>query len=48
MARIVSSMVSQDFHDDLDLEVKIPSVSRGKSSDLINNATFLRQCVGSK
>ena len=46
MAKIVSSMVSQDFHDDLDVEVRIPSVARGKSSELINNATFLRQYIG--
>ena len=48
MAKVVSSMVSQDFHDDLDVDVKIPTVMRGKSSDIINNTTFLRKITGKK
>ena len=45
IAKMVSSMVSQDYHDDLEVDIKIPSVVRGKSSDLINNTVFLRQCM---
>jgi hypothetical protein len=41
-------MISQDYHDDLDVEVRVPSVSRGKSSDLINNAVFLKQYASKK
>lgn len=48
MAKVVSSMVSQDFHDDLDVDVRIPTVMRGKSSDIINNTTFLRKITGKK
>ena len=43
IAKLVSSMANQDLHDDLEVEVRIPTVSRGKSSDLINNAVFLKQ-----
>jgi len=45
IARIVSSMVSQDYHDDIDLEIKAPNIARGRSAELINNTVFLRQTL---
>lgn len=43
MAKLISSMASQDYHEDIDLEIKVPTVSRGKSADIINNTFFLRK-----
>jgi len=43
MAKVVSSMVSQDFHEDLDVEIRVPTIARGKSADIINNTVFLRK-----
>lgn len=43
MAKVVSSMVSQEFHDDIDLEIRVPMIARGKSADIINNTVFLRK-----
>lgn len=36
-------MVSQDFHEEIDLEVKVPLIARGKSADIINNTVFLKR-----
>jgi hypothetical protein len=36
-------MVSQDFHEDLDVEIRVPTIARGKSADIINNTVFLRK-----
>lgn len=42
MAKVVTSMSSQDFHDDIELEVRVPTIARGKSADIINNTVFLK------
>ena len=48
MAKAVSSMIQQDYHDDIELEVRVPTIARGKSADIINNAVFLKSFVRNK
>lgn len=48
MAKAVSSMIQQDFHDDIELEVRVPAIARGKSADIINNTVFLKSFVRNK
>lgn len=36
-------MTREEFHEDLDLEIRVPTVARGKSADIINNTFFLRK-----
>jgi hypothetical protein len=42
MAKVVTSMISQDYHDEIELEVRVPTIARGKSADIINNTVFLK------
>jgi hypothetical protein len=42
MAKVVTSMISRDYHDDIELEVRVPTIARGKSADIINNTVFLK------
>jgi hypothetical protein len=42
MAQMVTAIASQDLHDDIDLEVRVPTIARGKSAEIINNTVFLR------
>lgn len=48
MAKAVSSMIQQDYHDDIELEVRVPAIARGKSADIINNTVFLKSFVRNK
>lgn len=48
MAKAVSSMILQDYHDDIELEVRVPTIARGKSADIINNTVFLKSFVRNK
>ena len=42
MAKVVTAMISQEYHDDIELEVRVPIIARGKSADIINNTVFLK------
>jgi hypothetical protein len=45
VAKIITSMTGQEFHEDIDLEIRVPTVARGKSADIINNTFFLRKTI---
>jgi len=45
VAKIITSMKGQEFHEDIDLEIRVPTVARGKSADIINNTFFLRKTI---
>lgn len=43
MVKVVTKMVQEDYHDEIDLQIQVPTIFRGKSADLINNTVFIKQ-----